>query len=274
MNAFEHGCYQRHCVTAFPNSSLPIKADVTKLQILTLAAKLVCLNSGHHTLHLLFQYVLNLARYDLNYDVRDRARFLRGLVLVDSAASADTSLPSFSHNLLNQHLKQILLTDKEVPVVESPSAGRERFTVGSLSLLLNRELPGYEPLPDYPEEQPDSSLRETQEEQWTGRQVIIEKGFGSDDFRSRYRGGFASDGGGPNSVAAYVAPKAIKKGDNYDLEAFYNDDDEEEEEEDDEDEDTDEEESEEESEDDDEEDSEETGKLCSFNDLQTLDVDF
>ncbi|RUS25234.1 hypothetical protein BC938DRAFT_472447, partial [Jimgerdemannia flammicorona] len=239
-------------------------ADVTKLQILTLAAKLVCLNPSHHTLHLLLQYVLNLARYDLNYDVRDRARFLRGLVLSDST-DPTTSSSSNTH-LLHQHLKQILLSEKEVPVVESPSSGRERFTVGSLSLLLNRELPGYEPLPDHPSEQPDPTVRETKEEQWTGRTVAIEKGFGSDDFGSnRYRGsgGFAA---GPlqGKAAAYAAPKAKKKGDDYDLDAFYNEEEEEEEdEEEDEDEDEDEdeeeeEESEEESEDDEDESEDET----------------
>lgn len=33
--------------------------------------------------HLLYQYVLNLAKYDQNYDIRDRARFLRQLVFPD-----------------------------------------------------------------------------------------------------------------------------------------------------------------------------------------------
>ena len=34
---------------------------------------------------LLCQYVLNVARYDLNYDVRDRVRFLRQLLMVDGS---------------------------------------------------------------------------------------------------------------------------------------------------------------------------------------------
>ena len=37
--------------------------------------------------HLLYQYVLNLAKYDQNYDIRDRARFLRQLVVPDEVIS-------------------------------------------------------------------------------------------------------------------------------------------------------------------------------------------
>lgn len=49
--------------------------DIVKLQTLNLAVKLAVINSKNITL--LVQYVLNLAKYDQNYDIRDRARFLR-----------------------------------------------------------------------------------------------------------------------------------------------------------------------------------------------------
>jgi len=49
-----------------------------KLQVLNLAAKL-CLVNPKQT-KLLTQYVLNLAKYDQNYDIRDRARFIRAFV--------------------------------------------------------------------------------------------------------------------------------------------------------------------------------------------------
>ena len=35
---------------------------------------------------LLYHYVLNLAKYDQNYDIRDRARFLRQLVVPDEVS--------------------------------------------------------------------------------------------------------------------------------------------------------------------------------------------
>ena len=43
-----------------------------------MAAKL-CLTNPEQTT-LLAQYVFNLAKYDTNYDIRDRARFLRAFV--------------------------------------------------------------------------------------------------------------------------------------------------------------------------------------------------
>ena len=48
--------------------------DMVKLQILNLAVKLILTNPSQTTL--LTQYVLNLAKYDMNYDIRDRARFV------------------------------------------------------------------------------------------------------------------------------------------------------------------------------------------------------
>ncbi|KAK4695535.1 hypothetical protein P7C70_g8532, partial [Phenoliferia sp. Uapishka_3] len=62
------------------------EADVTKLQILTLSAKSlvashISRSSPHlRVLSLLFNYLTTLARYDLAYEVRDRARFLSGLL--------------------------------------------------------------------------------------------------------------------------------------------------------------------------------------------------
>lgn len=56
-----------------------MQEDIVKLQTVNLAAKLCIANAKYSKL--LCQYVLNLAKYDLNYDIRDRARFLRQLVL-------------------------------------------------------------------------------------------------------------------------------------------------------------------------------------------------
>ena len=51
-----------------------------KLQVVTLAAKLLVLSPSDHTIGLLNRYVFSLARYDLNYDVRDRGRMLGALL--------------------------------------------------------------------------------------------------------------------------------------------------------------------------------------------------
>ncbi len=55
-----------------------------KLQTVNLAAKLCIANAKQSKL--LCQYVLNLAKYDLNYDIRDRARFLQKLVLPEEVS--------------------------------------------------------------------------------------------------------------------------------------------------------------------------------------------
>ena len=57
-----------------------------KLQIINLAAKL-CVTNPKQT-KLLCQYVFNLAKYDQNYDIRDRTRLLRQLVLPGEVAPA------------------------------------------------------------------------------------------------------------------------------------------------------------------------------------------
>lgn len=90
-----------------------VEDNITKLQILTLSAKLICLNATHPILNSLNQYLLNLARYDTDYDVRDRARFLRGLTIPNQGGEK-AGLSQIKH-----HLKEILLSNKEAPLIES-----------------------------------------------------------------------------------------------------------------------------------------------------------
>ncbi len=52
--------------------------NVVKPQILNLAAKLYVTNQKQ--VALLVQYVINLAKYDQNYDIRYRGRFMRALI--------------------------------------------------------------------------------------------------------------------------------------------------------------------------------------------------
>lgn len=64
---------------------------MVKLQIITLAAKLFVLCPTDRVLGLLSQYVFSLARYDLNYDVRDRARMVTSLLAGLSPATLNGS---------------------------------------------------------------------------------------------------------------------------------------------------------------------------------------
>lgn len=103
--------------------SFSSESDLVKLQALNLASKLhiSTLEGGEggevppllsaaqvDRLKLLIAYVFNLAKYDLNYDVRDRGRFLRQLL---SAGTGDGALA-----------RRILLVPKMVPNVSQRQA--------------------------------------------------------------------------------------------------------------------------------------------------------
>uniref|UniRef100_A0A8C5DZQ3 AP-3 complex subunit beta n=1 Tax=Gouania willdenowi TaxID=441366 RepID=A0A8C5DZQ3_GOUWI len=120
--------------------------DIVKLQIINLAAKLYLTNSKQTKL--LTQYVLNLAKYDQNYDIRDRARFIRQLIV-----------PTEKSGALSKYAKKLFLALKPAPVLESPFKDRDHFQLGSLSHLLNAKAGGYQELPDWPESAPDPSVR-------------------------------------------------------------------------------------------------------------------
>lgn len=129
--------------------------------------------------------------------------------------------------------------------------------------MAHQPLPGYEPLPDFPKEQPDASVRDVEElEGWSGsRTVVMESGFGSDSFDNRYnnRGMASTAVSGVEAMGNSAMYK--KKGNDYDLDAFYGDSTEEEEDSSEDEETTEEEESseEEESEEDESEEEDETG---------------
>lgn len=126
--------------------SFALEHTEVKLQVLTLGAKLFVARPDD--VRALFDYVLTLAKYDQSYDVRDRARLLRALLVSDSAPS------------LKAAAKRLLETAKPVPVFRSEYAARSQWTLGTLSHVLGQEIDGYEPLPPFPTEQPDRSVRD------------------------------------------------------------------------------------------------------------------
>ncbi|XP_054858519.1 AP-3 complex subunit beta-2 [Eublepharis macularius] len=147
--------------------------DIVKLQVINLAAKLYLTNSKQSKL--LTQYVLNLAKYDQNYDIRDRARFIRQLIV-----------PTEKSGALNKYAKKLFLAQKPAPILESSFKDRDHFQLGSLSHLLNAKAVGYQELPDWPSEAPDPSVRNVEVPEWTKctsrekRKEKVEKPFYSD----------------------------------------------------------------------------------------------
>ncbi|XP_060138727.1 AP-3 complex subunit beta-2 [Zootoca vivipara] len=131
--------------------SFTSEEDIVKLQVINLAAKLYLTNSKQSKL--LTQYVLNLAKYDQNYDIRDRARFIRQLIV-----------PTEKSGALSKYAKKLFLAQKPAPILESSFKDRDHFQLGSLSHLLNAKAVGYQELPDWPSEAPDPSVRNVEEE--------------------------------------------------------------------------------------------------------------
>ncbi|GAB1298448.1 AP-3 complex subunit beta-1 [Apodemus speciosus] len=120
--------------------------DLVKLQILNLGAKLYLTNSRQTKL--LTQYILNLGKYDQNYDIRDRTRFIRQLIVPNEKSGA-----------LSKYAKKIFLAQKPAPLLESPFKDRDHFQLGTLSHTLNIKASGYLELSNWPEVAPDPSVR-------------------------------------------------------------------------------------------------------------------
>lgn len=127
--------------------TFPDESNIVKLQALNLSVKLYLTNAEQTAL--LCQYVFNLAKYDQNYDIRDRARFLRGFIFPEGD----------KETILSRNAKKIFLATKPAPVLESKHCDREQYQLGSLSHLLNMRVSGYQDLPDFPEVAPDPTAR-------------------------------------------------------------------------------------------------------------------
>ncbi|KXG47500.1 Armadillo-like helical [Penicillium griseofulvum] len=100
---------------------------------------------------LLWRYILLLARYDISYDLRDRARLYKNLLETPSST---------------QLANLLLLAPKPVPHAPSPSETRKDLLIGSATLVVGSDaghhgLRGYTNLPDWvePGQEPDPSLR-------------------------------------------------------------------------------------------------------------------
>ncbi|GAA5995986.1 uncharacterized protein JCM10292_004872 [Rhodotorula paludigena] len=184
----------------FAQESLP-----AKLQLLTLSAKLLVLSHLSpltpqlRPLALLFNYLALLARYDLAYEVRDRARFLAGLVQSGGIGRAKTgsqgerggeakvmlSEDDFARGvsvedlagerregsegdeerqtMTGEQVRQVLFDGKDVNAAADPST-HSSAALGTFALALSGKRPfASDPLshiPPYPTSDPPSSIRD------------------------------------------------------------------------------------------------------------------
>ncbi|KAG7384520.1 AP-3 complex subunit beta-2 [Phytophthora pseudosyringae] len=116
-----------------------------RLQLLNLAVKLGLREPQKRTIQLLLQYVIELSKFDIDYDVRDRARLVR------AALSGDA-------NIVNPH--KLFASKKPAPLIGYDDESKTRFTLGSLSNVVRHSVPGYLALPDWRSAKPDRSLRD------------------------------------------------------------------------------------------------------------------
>jgi AP-3 complex subunit beta len=115
-----------------------------RLQSLTLASKLISCGTQSK----IPIYVLKLGERDNEYDVRDRARFL--CALIETKATE-----------ISSKLQGLLFPERSAPNWTQADNFGTDFQIGTFSHFFNRELDGYEGLPDWaPEEEiPDESVR-------------------------------------------------------------------------------------------------------------------
>ncbi|CAH0489005.1 unnamed protein product [Peronospora farinosa] len=116
-----------------------------RLQLLNLAVKLGLREPHKRTIQLLLQYVIELCKFDMDYDVRDRARLIR------AALSGDASI-------VNPH--KLFASKKPAPLIGYDDEAKTRFTLGSLSNVVRHSVPGYLFLPKWRSTRPDRSLRD------------------------------------------------------------------------------------------------------------------
>ncbi|ERN07888.1 hypothetical protein AMTR_s00012p00225740 [Amborella trichopoda] len=137
-------------VLKYLSSSFPSEQLETKQQIINSAAKVVLSVQGEDLLACkkVLMYVLELAKCDLNCDVRDRARFIKTLLLPHLTHHSAEVRETFSEpdGGWRSKLVEHIFCRKRKPMSHAPK--NDRFYLpGSLSQIVMHTAPGYEPLP-------------------------------------------------------------------------------------------------------------------------------
>lgn len=159
-----------------------------KLQICTLAAKLLVLSPASQPLRLLSRYVFSLARYDANYDVRDRTRMLVSL-LIGLAPTLNGEENEEQEDrggvvLRREQVKRVLFEGK-TGIIENDvilglfcfplnycylvltlalAASTDHVMLGSLGVITGKDMRSDQNLPFWLEQGIESSLRDTEED--------------------------------------------------------------------------------------------------------------
>jgi AP-3 complex subunit beta len=139
----------------------------TKTQIVNFAIKLALRLPDDENVQSLMTYILEMSRYDIDTDIRDRSRFMTALMgLAPSAEEGSTASVVLDEDALEElaeHSRGIMLAPKLPPITLLGSVdieGLPNFNLGSLSSLVGHYVSGYEPLSSWPAHQPDANVRD------------------------------------------------------------------------------------------------------------------
>ncbi|KAL0954776.1 hypothetical protein HGRIS_003726 [Hohenbuehelia grisea] len=213
------------------------ESSIVKLQIVSLAAKLLVLNPTHNQLVLLTRYVLSLARYDLDYDVRDRARMISSLLIgvvptVNGTSGDEEDAPQDRGGVIlrREQVKLVLFRGKAGVVEENTGLDDPNAPLGSIGLITGRPMRSDAILPDWLEEGIDPHLRDSPED--TPSMPLVPSAISSASPQVRSR--VPSAMGSPVILTPGGSPRpgsSLGKGPWTNLDKFYADDEPEEEEE-------------------------------------------
>ncbi|EGN98995.1 hypothetical protein SERLA73DRAFT_168569 [Serpula lacrymans var. lacrymans S7.3] len=141
--------------------SFSSESNIVKLQILTLSAKLLVMCPTDRTLGLLCHYVFSVARFDIDYDVRDRTRMLASLLagLSPSISGDEDTQDQGGVVLRREQVKRVLFEGKEDVSVNEVIPGEIHSLIGSLSLTVGKDVGSNTVLPEWLESGIDPTLR-------------------------------------------------------------------------------------------------------------------
>ncbi|CAM9291460.1 unnamed protein product [Discosporangium mesarthrocarpum] len=147
------------------SKTFPELEEEVKMQVLNFAVKIALHMPSIEHVQSLAAFVLEMARFDLSHDLRDRARFMTAML---GLASAEDGVDERALLALNAKASQVLLRPKLPPTTESVNLsyqGMQHFVLGSLSAVVGHRVDGYQPLPDWCTVQPDVAVRDAPQEE-------------------------------------------------------------------------------------------------------------
>ena len=134
------------------------------MQILNLAVKVYL--ADPKKVILLFKYILDLCKYDQNYDLRDRARLIRCVFFQKKKKKGSQSdkypIDPETQKALRTTMQEMFLSEKKIPETYSKFKDRDRFVMNTLShLVMHSAGDNYVPLEAFPEVPPDNADKRT-----------------------------------------------------------------------------------------------------------------